>query len=84
MQEVIPRDGVFLGEMHTVRQMRRGALWTPGLSVRDAASKDDVVSRARVRAREILVSHQVQPLPEEVDRALEEILGRAHRDLVGR
>ena len=31
MKEVIPRDGVFLGEMHTVRQMRQGALWIPKL-----------------------------------------------------
>ncbi|MFC2036549.1 trimethylamine methyltransferase family protein [Chloroflexota bacterium] len=29
MKEVIPRDGIFLGEMHTVRQMRKGALVDP-------------------------------------------------------
>jgi trimethylamine--corrinoid protein Co-methyltransferase len=83
MKEVIPRDGIFLGEMHTVRHMRRGALWLPGLSVRDPASSEDVVSRARARAREILATHQVEPLDEDVDRHLAEILDRARRELVG-
>jgi trimethylamine:corrinoid methyltransferase-like protein len=68
--------------MHTVRQMRRGALWVPGLSVRDAASGDSVVNRAHARARELLASHEVEPLPEDVDRHLDEILDRARRELV--
>jgi trimethylamine--corrinoid protein Co-methyltransferase len=83
MKEVIPRDGVFLGEMHTVREMRRGALWLPALSVRQPTSEETVVLRARARAREILASHQVEPLPEDVDRHLEDILERARRELVG-
>jgi trimethylamine--corrinoid protein Co-methyltransferase len=82
MKEVIPRDGVFLSEMHTVRQMRQGALWIPGLSVRDPASGEDVVSRARTRVQEILDSHHVEPLPEDVDRHLDEILARARCELV--
>ncbi|MGD8397304.1 MAG: trimethylamine methyltransferase family protein [Anaerolineae bacterium] len=82
MEEVIPRDGIFLGERHTVRQMRRGALWIPGLSVRDPASAEDVVDRARARAREILAGHEAEPLPEAVDQHLEEILERAGRELV--
>ncbi len=84
MKEVIPRDGVFLGEMHTVRQMRQGALWIPDLSVRDANRQgDDVVIRARARAREILGSAQLKSLPEDVDRHLDEILERARRELLG-
>lgn len=84
MQEVIPRDGVFLGEMHTVRQMRQGALWIPGLSVRDATRQgDDVVIRARARARDIVGSAQTKSLPEDVDRHLDEILERARRELLG-
>jgi trimethylamine--corrinoid protein Co-methyltransferase len=82
MEEVIPRDGVFLGEMHTVRQMRRGALWTPALSVRKVDSDENVVERARVQAREILASHEVEPLPEDVNREMDEILDRARRELV--
>jgi trimethylamine---corrinoid protein Co-methyltransferase len=82
MKEVIPHNGVFLGELHTVRQMRRGALWIPGLSVRDPASGDDVVSRARARARQLLAGHEATPLPEDVDRHLDEILDRARHELV--
>jgi trimethylamine--corrinoid protein Co-methyltransferase len=83
MQRVIPGDGVFLGEMHTVRQMRQGALWMPTISVRggDAAGAS-VVARARARAQEILRTHQVEPLPDDVSRHLDEIVDRARRELV--
>jgi trimethylamine--corrinoid protein Co-methyltransferase len=86
MQEVIPRDGVFLAEMHTVRHMRQGALWIPELGVGGESAPDaagsDVVTRARARAKEILRSHQVEPLPEDVSRHLDEIVTRARRELV--
>lgn len=86
MKEVIPRDGVFLGEMHTVRQMRKGALWIPQISYRGGGdgAHDGVVTRARRRAKEILQTHQVQPLPDDVGRHLDEILTRASRELAGR
>jgi trimethylamine:corrinoid methyltransferase-like protein len=85
MAEVIPRDGVFLGEMHTVRHMRQGALWIPQLSARGGATatEDGLMAKARVRAREILRRHQVEPLPEDVSRHLDEILARARRELIG-
>jgi trimethylamine:corrinoid methyltransferase-like protein len=51
--------------------------------VRQPTSDDTVVNRARARAREILASHQVEPLPEDVDRHLEDILERARRELAG-
>jgi trimethylamine--corrinoid protein Co-methyltransferase len=86
MAEVVRRDGVFLGEMHTVRQMRQGALWIPGISQRGEAGTgdqaEDVVARARRRAREILHSHEVEPLPEEASRHLDEVMIRARRELV--
>ncbi len=86
MQEVIPRDGVFLAEMHTVTHMRQGALWIPELGTgREGAAEDagnDVVARARARARDILRSHQVEPLPDDVGRHLDEIVTRARRELV--
>ena len=83
MKEVIPRDGVFLGEMHTVRQMRQGALWIPKLGTRGESGGDveGVVERARSRAREILRTHEVEPLPDDVDRHLDEIVARARREL---
>jgi trimethylamine--corrinoid protein Co-methyltransferase len=83
MAEVIPRDGVFLGEMHTVTHMRQGAVWTPGLSKPGKGEAGaDLVARARARAREILRTHQVEPLPDDVSRHLDEIMARARRELV--
>ena len=84
MREAIERDGVFLGERHTVRQMRRGALWVPGISEVPGQGEErlGVVTRARLRAQEILRTHQAEPLPEDVERHLDEILERARRELV--
>ena len=85
MQEVIPRDGVFLAEMHTVTHMRQGALWIPELGIGGGDGADEagnnVVARARARAREILRTHQVESLPDDVSRHLDEIMARARRDL---
>jgi trimethylamine--corrinoid protein Co-methyltransferase len=85
MQEVIPRDGVFLAEMHTVTHMRQGALWIPQIgSGREGATEEagsNLVARARARAREILRNHQVEPLPDDVSRHLDEIITRARREL---
>jgi trimethylamine--corrinoid protein Co-methyltransferase len=87
MREVIPRDGVFLGERHTVKQMRKGAIWVPGVSERVGASGDDertgVLARARTRAREILQTHEIEPLSDDVSRRLDEIMEQARRELVG-
>jgi trimethylamine--corrinoid protein Co-methyltransferase len=85
MQQVIPGDGVFLSELHTVEQMRQGALWLPGISEREGGSAgggEGVVARARARAKEILETHQVEPLPEDVSRHLDEIMARARQELV--
>ncbi|MEW5957607.1 MAG: trimethylamine methyltransferase family protein [Chloroflexota bacterium] len=85
MRQVIPADGVFLSELHTVKQMRKGALWLPGVSERTGGSAGDsegVVARARARARQILATHPVEPLPEDVSRHLAEIMTRARRELV--
>jgi trimethylamine--corrinoid protein Co-methyltransferase len=86
MRDVILRDGVFLAERHTVQQMRQGALWTPVVSERRSGSSDDpgagVLARARARAKEILRTHQVEPLADDVSRQLDEIMARARRELV--
>ena len=86
MREVIPRDGVFLGERHTVQQMRKGALWAPGVSERPGASDGGtevgVVARARARAVEILRTHEVDPLPDDAIRQLDEIMERARLELL--
>ncbi|MBN1316083.1 MAG: trimethylamine methyltransferase family protein [Anaerolineales bacterium] len=83
MKDVILRDGVFLGEMHTVVHARKGALWIPRLSVRETGEMvEDVVTRARTRAKEILSRHEVEPLSEDASRQMDEILTRARRNLV--
>jgi trimethylamine---corrinoid protein Co-methyltransferase len=86
MRDVILGDGVFLGEEHTVRHMRKGALWTPEISVRstsDDSEQEGVVARAKSRAAQILENHQVEPLLDEVSRQLDQIMERARRELVG-
>lgn len=86
MQEVIPRDGIFLAEMHTVQQMRKGAIWIPTVSERTQNPTDNtgagVVARARARAKEILQTHQVEPLPDGVSQQLKEITEQAQRELI--
>jgi trimethylamine--corrinoid protein Co-methyltransferase len=86
MKKVIPRDGVFLSERHTVQQMRKGALWVPGVSERGGGTTGHesigVVARARARAKELLQTHHVPPLPEDTSRHLDEIIKRATRELV--
>ncbi len=85
MRRVIPRDGVFLGERHTVQQMRRGAVWVPTVSERSGSTADGervgVVRRARERARELLRTWEVEPLPDDTSRHLEDILHRARHEL---
>jgi len=87
MAEVIPRDGVFLGEMHTVRQMRQGALWIPELGRFNTQSEwgdedTGVVARARMKAKSILAAHEVEPLPDDVSQHLDAIVEQARRELV--
>jgi trimethylamine--corrinoid protein Co-methyltransferase len=81
MRNVIPGDGMFLADMHTVREMRKGAIWVPKLG--DSAADQgqaDVVARAHARVEEILRTHEVAPLPDDVLRHLDEIVAKARRD----
>ena len=82
MREVILGDGMFLSNMHTVREMRKGAIWAPKLAEPDADSDQaNVVKRATGRVAEILRKHEVAPLPEDIQRHLDEIVAKARRDL---
>ncbi len=82
MKDVILRDGIFLGERHTVKQMRHGALWIPTISTR-GSTRDcaGVVDRAQDRARQLLRTHTAKPLTQDASRHLEEALTRARREL---
>lgn len=86
IKEVVPRDGVFLGEPHTVQYMRKGAVWMPVVSERKSGAGEDVpgvVARARARAKELLQTHHVEPWPEQVNQHLDEIMERARRERLG-
>ncbi len=86
MREAITSNSVFLAQEHTVQHLRDGTLWQPGVSDRSAGTEDDpalgVVARARERARELVQTHAVEPLPDDVSRHLAEIMEAARRELV--
>ena len=72
---------MFLAEMHTVREMRKGAIWASALGDAAAAQAEPrVAARASARVKEILSKHQVPPLPDDVLRHLDEIVARAYRE----
>jgi trimethylamine--corrinoid protein Co-methyltransferase len=85
IQEVVAADSVFLGHPHTVEHMRQGALWLGTISERgpraDGEAPAGVRARARDRVIELLESHEVEPLPDDVDRHLTEIMVQARREL---
>ena len=76
--------GNFLGKRSTLDFLRKGEHFEPRLSHRgpyeawERRGKTEV-ELARERAGRILREHEVQPLPAEVARALDEILARAGR-----
>ncbi len=82
MREVILGDGVFLAEAHTVRHMRDGALWMPGISARTAMDAQDVAARARMQAGHLLETHQAIPLPADASKQIDQIMARARVELV--
>jgi trimethylamine--corrinoid protein Co-methyltransferase len=87
LAEVGPR-GEFLSEDHTVRHMRAGELVDLPLSERDGrrdlwemAGRQTLESRAGDRARSILATHEVPPLPDDVLRELARIGKAADEEL---
>lgn len=74
----------FMGQKHTRKYLRAGEVWRGRLGVGEvnweawrSAAKLTVLERAQDEAQRILSEHQVPPLPEEQDRALQEILKAA-------
>jgi trimethylamine---corrinoid protein Co-methyltransferase len=81
MAEVIPAGGMFLAEMHTVRQMRAGATWASGLGdAAEAHAEPNVAARAAARAQEILRKQQPPSLSDDAVKQLDEIVAQAYRD----
>ena len=80
--------GTFIDRDHTAAHFRR-ELWVPRLLDRDYyqawrdAGAPSTEERCRRRKEEILRAHVVEPLAPEVERALDEIVAAARRDLAG-
>jgi len=85
IQKVGPIPGNYLREAHTKKWWKQEQ-FLPTLSyrlsyeewVRDGSK--DVAARAREKAKEILNTHQVPPLPEDVDREISKILLAAEKE----
>jgi trimethylamine--corrinoid protein Co-methyltransferase len=81
--------GDFMAEEHTVDFMRAGALVDLKFAERDnrgvweAGGMQTLESKARERGLEILRTHQVDPLPDDVLRELAAIIARADREVAG-
>ncbi len=79
----------FLEQRHTVRYLRAGEVLHTRLAERgswevwEQAGRRGLVERAEAEAERLLVEHQVPPLTEEQERALDGILAEAHRGLCG-
>jgi trimethylamine--corrinoid protein Co-methyltransferase len=85
IKEVGPIPGDYLGTEHT-RITWKEEQFLPRLSDRQRyetwveEGSQDITDRARERAREILRTHEVPPLPEEQDRELNRIVRAAERE----
>jgi trimethylamine---corrinoid protein Co-methyltransferase len=90
--EVIARvmDGSrnFLDQRHTVRYLRAGEVLLTRLAERRAweewqrGGQETMAGRAEAEARRLLEEHEVPPLEEYQERALDEIMRAAERELV--
>jgi trimethylamine--corrinoid protein Co-methyltransferase len=78
----------FLGQRHTVRQLRAGEVLFPRLAERrdrqvwDQAGREDLVERAQQEAERLLAEHEVPPLAGEEERALDAIMAAAAQALL--
>ena len=85
IQKVGPLPGNYLREEHT-KQMWKQEQFLPDLSyrlsyeewVRDGSK--DVAARARDKAKDILNTHEVPPLPEDVDSEISRLLSAAEKE----
>jgi len=79
--------GTFIDKLHTAEHFRR-ELWFPRLLDRDYyqawldAGAVGMEERCRERKEHLLASHDVEPVPKDLDRELARIVAAAGRDLV--
>ena len=81
-------SGNFLTQTHTVRYLRAGEVLLTRLAERgpweswENAGRQGMAERAQAKAERILVEHQVEPLSEAQEHALDEIILSAQRALL--
>ena len=87
--EEVGQSGNFLESLHTLSLWRR-TQFLPRLADRrtyeawEAAGSVDMAGRARERARDLIKTHQVPPLPDDQDRELIRIVRAAEEEKLGR
>jgi trimethylamine--corrinoid protein Co-methyltransferase len=85
IREAVSQKVEFYMTMHTSEQLRKGALYEPGLAHRgyweawEAEGKKGYARVAAERVKEILATHEAPPLPEEVVNEMEQIIEEAKR-----
>jgi len=78
--------GNFIATTHTAEHFRR-EMWFPRLLDRDFyqawldGNAEDMQKRCRARKEEILAGHRSPPVPAELEKALDEIVSAARREL---
>jgi trimethylamine:corrinoid methyltransferase-like protein len=76
-----------LDQRHTVRYLRAGEVLATRLADRrtwqewEGGGRETMADRAQARAERLLAEHQVPPLTEDQEHALDEILAEAGRAL---
>jgi trimethylamine--corrinoid protein Co-methyltransferase len=88
IEKVVNGDGNFLGEKHTRKHMRSGQeIWRPVICQRAPYETWETNGQMRLeevaknKAKEILATHQVEPLSKEVDAELNKIIDKAQKAL---
>jgi trimethylamine--corrinoid protein Co-methyltransferase len=78
--------GHFLGEKHTLQHFREG--WMPEITdmetfeIWEKKGSKSIAQVAKEKTKEILATHKVEPVPEDVDREISRILKRAEAELL--
>jgi len=82
----LARTGVVMSHEHTLRYLHSTETWQPELAVRSGlvggmVPPESLVDRARTKARELLQTHRVEPLPAAVEAEIAHIVQRYDREV---
>ncbi len=75
----LARTGTALGSEHTLRYLYSSEVWKPGLALRQglvggAPGPETSLDRARAEAKRLMDTHTVEPLPDDVQAEIDQIL----------